>query len=189
MASKFTGGTPNTLGKVWNTGVEREYRKRSYLFQNPERNNGIITESLRQLKMFIHQQSSTIMFHFFFGENLSEFEIAWEVRSLLLELLQNVMKQKDEAFAKVMWIQIAHLIRMIQFWCGSKFTVLLTDGIYSDQWRREDPGNREVSQLTGIRKIKRKRKIRGLKTRKVKNPKRSKHHRQHGVIENRTLFK
>ena len=53
--------------------------------------------------MFIHQQSATIMFHCFFGENLSEFEIAWEVISLLLELLQNVMKQKDEAFAKVVW--------------------------------------------------------------------------------------
>ena len=101
MASKIIVGTPNTLGKVWNIYVEREYRKLSYLFQNPERNNGIITESLRQLKTFIHQQSSTIMFHCFFGENLSEFEIAWEVISLLLELLQNVMKQKDEAFAKV----------------------------------------------------------------------------------------
>ena len=58
MASKVTVGTPNTLGKVWNIYVEREYRKLSYLFQNPERNNGIITESLRQLKTFIHQQSS-----------------------------------------------------------------------------------------------------------------------------------
>ena len=38
MASKFTAGTPNTLGKVWNIDVEREYRKLSYLFQNPERN-------------------------------------------------------------------------------------------------------------------------------------------------------
>ena len=47
--------------KVWNIDVEREYRKLSYLFQNPERNNGIITESLRQLNMFIHQQSTTIM--------------------------------------------------------------------------------------------------------------------------------
>ena len=63
-------GTPNTLEKVWNIDVEREYRKLSCLFQNPERNNGIITESLRQLKMFIHQQSTTIMFHCFFGENL-----------------------------------------------------------------------------------------------------------------------
>ena len=48
MASKFTVGTqtcPNTLGKVWNIDVEREYLKLSYLFQNPERNNGIITES------------------------------------------------------------------------------------------------------------------------------------------------
>ena len=61
---------PNTLGKVWNIDVEREYRKLSYLFQNPERNNGIITESLRQLKMFIHQQSSTIMFHCFFRREL-----------------------------------------------------------------------------------------------------------------------
>ena len=33
--------------KVWNIDVEREYRKLSYLFQSPERNNGIITESLR----------------------------------------------------------------------------------------------------------------------------------------------
>ena len=188
MAGEFTVGTPNTLEKVWNIDVEREYRKLSYLFQNPERNNGIITESLRQLKMFIHQQSSTIMFHFFFGENLSEFEIAWEVRSLLLELLQNVMKQKDEAFAKVVWIQITNLIKMLQFRCGSKFTVLPTDGKNSDQWRREDPGNREASQLTGIRKIKRKRKIRDLKTLKVKNPKRPKHQRQHGVIENQTIF-
>ena len=72
MASKFTVGTPNTLGKVWNIDIEREYQKLSYLFQNPE----IITESLRQLKMFIHQQSSTIMFYCFFGENLSEFQIA-----------------------------------------------------------------------------------------------------------------
>ena len=128
------------------------------------------------------------MFHCFFREDLSEFEIAWEVISLLLELLQNVMKQKDEAFAKVVWIQIANLIKMVQFRCGSKFTALPTDGINSDQWRREDPGNREVSQLTGIRKMKRKRKIRDLKTLKVKNPKRSKHQRQHGVIENRTLF-
>ena len=32
MASKFTVGTPNTLGKVWNIDVEREYRKLSYLF-------------------------------------------------------------------------------------------------------------------------------------------------------------
>ena len=188
MAGKFTVGTPNTLGKVWNIDIEREYRKLSYLFQNSERNNGIITESLRQLKMSIHQQSKTIMFHCFFGEILSEFEIAWEVTSLLLELLQNVMKQKDEAFAKVVWIQIANLIKMVQFRCGSKFTVLPTDGKNSDQWRREDPGNREPSQLTGIRKIKRKRKIRDLKTLKVKNPKRSKHQRQHGVIENRTLF-
>ena len=38
MASKFTIGTPNTLGKVWNIDVERECRKLSYLFQNPERN-------------------------------------------------------------------------------------------------------------------------------------------------------
>ena len=38
MASKFTAGTPNILGKVWNIDVEREYRKLSYLFQNPERN-------------------------------------------------------------------------------------------------------------------------------------------------------
>ena len=188
MASKFTVGTPNTLGKVWNIYVEREYRKLSYLFQNPERNNGIITESLRQLKTFIHQQSSTIMFHCFFGENLSEFEIAWKVISLLLELSQNVMKQKDEAFAKVVWIQITNLIKMLQFRCGSKFTVLPTDGKNSDQWRREDPGNREASQLTGIRKIKRKRKIRDLKTLKVKNPKRPKHQRQHGVIENETIF-
>ena len=79
MASKFTVGTPNTLGKVWNINVEREYWKLSYLFQNPEWNNGIITESLRQLKMFTHQQSTTIVFHCFFRENLSEFEIAWEV--------------------------------------------------------------------------------------------------------------
>ena len=81
------------------------------------------------------------MFHCFFGENLSEFEIAWEVISLLLELLQNVMKQKNEAFAKVMWIQIANLVKMVQFRCGSKLTVLPTDGKKSDQWRREDPGN------------------------------------------------
>ena len=178
MASKVTVGTPNTLGKVWNIYVEREYRKLSYLFQKPERNNGIITESLRQLKTFIHQQSSTIMFHCFFGENLSEFEIAWEVTSLLLQLLQNIMKQKDEAFAKVVWIQKANLNKMVQFRCGSKFTVLPTDGKNSDQWRREDPGNRETSQLTGIRK----------KVKKVKKPKRPKLQRQHGVIENRTLF-
>ena len=75
MASKFTVGTSNTLGKVWNIDVEKEYRKLSYLFQNTERNNGIITESLRQLKMFIHQQSSTIMFHCFFGENLSDLKL------------------------------------------------------------------------------------------------------------------
>ena len=187
MASKIIVGTPNTLGKVCNIYVEREYRQLSFLFQNPERNNGIITESLRQLKTFIHQQSSTIMFHCFFGENLSEFEIVWEVPSLLLELLQNIMKQKDEAFAKVVWIQIANLIKMVQFRCGSKFTVLPTDGKNSDQWRRENPGNSEPSQLTGIRKIKRKRKIRDLKTLKVKNPKRTKLQRQHGVNENRTL--
>ena len=174
MASKSTVGTPNTLGKVWNIDVEREYRKLSYLFQNPERNNGIITESLRQLKMFVHQQSSKMRLYCFFGENLSEFEIAWEVIGLLLELLQNVMKQKDEGFAKVMWIQIANLIKIVQFPCGSKFTVLPTDGINSYQRRREDPGNREPSSLTGIRKIKRKRKIRDLKTLKVKNPKRPK---------------
>ena len=81
------------------------------------------------------------MFHCFFGENLSEFEIAWEVISLLLELLQNVMKQKNEAFAKVVWIQIANLVKMVQFRCGSKLTVLPTDGKNSDQWRRKDPGN------------------------------------------------
>ena len=119
--------------------VETKYRKLSYLFQNPERNNGIITESLRQLKLFIHQQSSKMMFHCFFGENLSEFKIAWKVVSLLLELLQNVMKQKDVAFAKVVWIQIANLIKMVQFRCGSKFTVLPMDGKNSDQWRWEDP--------------------------------------------------
>ena len=62
MASKIIVGTPNTLGKVWNIYVEREYRKLSYLFQNPERNNGIITESLRQLKTFIHQQSQQSCF-------------------------------------------------------------------------------------------------------------------------------
>ena len=101
---------------------------------------------------------------------VSEFKIAWEVISLLLELLQNVMKQKDEEFAKVVWIQIAHLIKMVQFRCGGKFTVLPTDGINSDQWRREDPANRELSQLTRIRKIRRKRKIRDLKALKVKNP-------------------
>ena len=65
--------------------------------------------------------------------------------SLLLELLQNVMKQNDEAFAKVVWIQIANLIKMVQFRRGSKFTVLPTDGKNSDQWRREDPGNREAT--------------------------------------------
>ena len=105
-----------------------------------------------------------------------------------MELLQNVMKQKDEAFAKVVWMQIANLIKMVQFRCGSKFTVLPTDGKNSNYWRREDPGNCDPSQLTGIRKINRKRKIRDLKTLKVKNPKRPKHQRQHGVIENRTLF-
>ena len=188
MASKFTVGTPNTLGKVWNIDVEREYRKLSYLFQNPERNNGIITQSLRQLKMFTHQQNSTIMFHCFFGESLSEFEIAWEVISLLLELLPNVMKQEDEAFAKAVWIQTANLIKMVQFRCGSKFTFLPTDVKNSDKWRREDPGNREASQFTGIRKIKRKREIRDFKTLKVKNPKRPKLQRQHGVMENRTPF-
>ena len=57
------------------------------------------------------------------------------------------MKQKGEAFAKVVWIQIANLIRMVQFRCGTKFTVSPTDGKNSDQWRREDPGNREPSQL------------------------------------------
>ena len=155
MASKFTVGTPNTLGKVWNIDVEREYRKLSYLFQNPERNNGIITESLRQLKTFIHQQSSTITFHRFFKENLSEFEIAWEVTSLLLKLLQNIMKQKDEAFAKVVWIQIANLIKMVQFRCGSKFTVLPTDGKNSDQWRRKsrilsEPNSSDSMELTRI---------------------------------------
>ena len=46
MASKLTVGTSNTLEKVWNIDVEREYRKLSYLFQNPELNNGIITQSL-----------------------------------------------------------------------------------------------------------------------------------------------
>ena len=86
------------------------------------------------------------------------------------------MKQKDDAFAKVVWIQIANLIKMVQFRCGSKFTVLPTDGKNADQWRREDPGNREGGQITGIRKIMRKRKIRGLKTLKVKNPKRPKLH-------------
>ena len=105
MASKFTVGTPNTFGKVWNINVQREYQKLGDLFHNPERNNGIITESLRQLKLFIHQQSSKMMFHCFFGENLSEFEIAWKMIRLLLELLQNVMKQKVEAFAKLVWIQ------------------------------------------------------------------------------------
>ena len=72
------------------------------------------------------------------------------------------MKQKDEAFAKVVWIQIANLVKMVQFRCGSKFTVLPTDGENSDQWRREDPENREPSQLTGIRKMKRKHKLRDL---------------------------
>ena len=128
--------------------------------------------------MVLSQNLGYLWFHCFFGENLSEFEIAWEVISLLLELLQNVMKQKDEAFAKVVWIQIANLIKMVQFRCGSKFTVLPTDGKNSDQWRREDLGNREPSQLTGIRKIKTKRKIRDLKTPKVKNPKRPKHQQQ-----------
>ncbi|CAH3182239.1 unnamed protein product [Porites lobata] len=42
-------------------------------------------------------------------------------------------------------LQIAHLIKMVQFRRGSKFTVLPTDGINSDQWRREDPANREPS--------------------------------------------
>ena len=88
------------------------------------------------------------------------------------------MKQKDEAFAKVVWIQIANLIKMVQFRCGTKFTVLPTDGKNSNQWRREDPGNREASQLTGIRK----------KVKKVMNPKRPKLQRHHGVIENRTIF-
>ena len=75
------------------------------------------------------------------------------------------MKQKDEAFAwKVVWIQVPNLIKMVQFRCGSKFTVLPTDGKNSDQWRGEDPGNREPSQLTRIRKIRRKRKIRDLET-------------------------
>ena len=32
MADKFTVGTSNTLEKVWNIDVEREYRKLSYLF-------------------------------------------------------------------------------------------------------------------------------------------------------------
>ena len=88
---------PKHPRKSVNIDVEREYRKLSCLFQNPERNNGIITESLRQLKMFIHQQSTTIMFHCFFGEILSEFEIAWEVITLFLELLQNVMKHSPRS--------------------------------------------------------------------------------------------
>ena len=51
MASKVTVGTPNTLGKVWNIYVEREYRKLSYLFQNPERNNVLPLELMhRELK-------------------------------------------------------------------------------------------------------------------------------------------
>ena len=88
-----------------------------------------------------------------------------------MELLQNVMKQDDVAFAMVVWIQLANMIKIVQFRCRSKFTVLPTDGKNSDQWRREDPENREASQPTGIRKIKRKRKIQDLKTLKVKNPK------------------
>ena len=189
MASKFTVGTPNTLGKVWNIDVEREYRKLSYLFQNPDpRNKGLITESLRQLKLFIHQQSSTIRLYCFFGEDLSEFKIAWKVIGQLVELLQNVMKQDDVAFAMVVWIQLANMIKIVQSRCGCKFTVLPTDGKNSDQLRREDPGNREAIQATGIRKIKRKRKIQDLKTLKDKNPKRHKLQRQHGVIENRTLL-
>ena len=54
MAGKFTVGTPNTLEKVWNIDVEREYRKLSYLFQNPERNNGIITESFNKTIKNVH---------------------------------------------------------------------------------------------------------------------------------------
>ena len=64
MASKFTVGTPTPSKKC---GI--------LMLKNPERNNGIITESLRQLKMFIHQQSSTIMFYCFFGENLSDLKL------------------------------------------------------------------------------------------------------------------
>ena len=44
MADKFTVGTSNTLEKVWNIDVEREYRRLSYLFQNQERNNGVTME-------------------------------------------------------------------------------------------------------------------------------------------------
>ena len=103
MASKFTAGTPNILGKVWNIDVEREYRKLNYLFPNPERNNGIFTESSRQLKLFTHQQSLTIMFHCFFGENLSEFEIAWKVISLLLELKLYLKVQFKNLISMCMW--------------------------------------------------------------------------------------
>ena len=69
------------------------------VFQNPEpRNEGVVTERLSQLKLFIHQQSWTIRLYCFFGENLSEFETAWKVIGQLLELLQNVMEQGDVAF-------------------------------------------------------------------------------------------
>ena len=95
MAGKFTVGTPNTLEKVWNIDVEREYRKLSYLFQNPERNNGIITESFKNVHTPAeHNNHVSLLFR-------RECEIAWEVISLLLELLQSVMKQKNEGFAKV----------------------------------------------------------------------------------------
>ena len=103
MASKFTARTPNILGKVWNIDVEREYRKLNYLFPNPERSNGIFTESSRQLKLFIHQPSLTIMFHCFFGENFSEFEIAWKVISLLLELKLYLKVQFKNLISMCMW--------------------------------------------------------------------------------------
>ena len=183
MASKFTVGTPNTLGKAWKIDIDREYRKLSYRpVSKPWTEQRNYHRKLKTIKL-VHTPAKlnnhvSLLFR-------RELKRIW---SLLLELLQNVMKQKGEAFAKVVWIQIANLIKMVQFRCGSKFTVLPTDGKNSDQWRREDPGNREPSQLTGIRKIKRKRKIRDLKTLKVKNPKRSKHQRQHAVIKNRTLF-
>ena len=84
--------------------------------------------------------------------------------------LLGTFTERDETFAKVVWIQITNLIKMVQFRCGSEFTVLPTDGKNSDQWRRKDPGNREASQLTGIRKITRKRKIRDLKHWKSRIP-------------------
>ena len=168
MASKVIVGTPNTLGKVWNIDVEREYRKLSYLFQNHERN---YHRKLKTIKI-VHTPAKL---------NNHVSLLFWRELKRIWNRLGGI-KSPPWTFTERNETKRWSIRQGVNSPFHPRTVKTLTTG---DESILETA---RLDQLTGIRKIKRKRKIRDLKTLKVKNPKRPKLKRQHGVIENWTLL-